>query len=53
VRERASEPGQGGLEQFHSLSVMETTDGLGTHETQYFADPFPAPPGRAALAEPS
>ena len=23
-----------------------------THETQYFADPFPAPPGRAALAEP-
>jgi hypothetical protein len=25
---------------------------LVTHETQYFADPFPAPPGRSALAEP-
>jgi hypothetical protein len=35
-----------------SLSVMEITDGLVTHETQYFADPFPAPPGRAELAEP-
>jgi hypothetical protein len=23
-----------------------------THETQYFADPFPAAPNRAALAEP-
>jgi hypothetical protein len=36
----------------YSLSVMELTDGLVTHETQYFADPFPAPPERAALAEP-
>jgi SnoaL-like domain len=36
----------------HSLSVMEVTDGLVTHETQYFADPFPAAPRRAALAEP-
>jgi hypothetical protein len=36
----------------YSLSVMEITDGLVTHETQYFADPFPAPAGRAALAEP-
>jgi hypothetical protein len=36
----------------HSVSVMEITDGLVTHETQYFADPFPAPSGRAALAEP-
>ena len=36
----------------HSLSVMEFTDGLVTHETQYFADPFEAAPGRAALAEP-
>jgi hypothetical protein len=36
----------------HSLSVMEISDGLVTHETQYFADPFPAPSGRAALAEP-
>lgn len=34
-----------------SLSVMEIADGLVTHETQYFADPFPAPRGRAALAE--
>jgi hypothetical protein len=31
---------------------MEIADGLVTHETQYFADPFAAPPGRAALAEP-
>ena len=37
----------------YSLSVMELEDGLVTHETQYFADPFPAPPGRAALAEPN
>ena len=36
----------------NSISIMEITDGLVTHETQYFADPFPAPPGRAALAEP-
>jgi hypothetical protein len=36
----------------HSVSVMEITDGLVTHETQYFADPFPAAPSRAALAEP-
>ena len=36
----------------YSLSVMEIADGLVTHETQYFADPFDASPGRAALAEP-
>jgi hypothetical protein len=36
----------------HSLSVMEMSDGLVTHETQYFADPFPAAPSRAELAEP-
>jgi SnoaL-like protein len=36
----------------HSISVMEIADGLVTHETQYFADPFAAPPERAALAEP-
>jgi ketosteroid isomerase-like protein len=36
----------------HSVSVMEIADGLVIHETQYFADPFPAPPDRAALAEP-
>jgi hypothetical protein len=36
----------------YSLSVMEFTDDLVTHETQYFADPFQASPRRAALAEP-
>ncbi len=36
----------------YSVSVMEITGGLATHETQYFADPFPASPARAALAEP-
>ena len=36
----------------YSLSVMEITDGLVKHETQYFANPFPAAPARAALAEP-
>ncbi len=36
----------------YSLSIMEIRDGLVTHETQYFADPFNAPPDRAALAEP-
>jgi hypothetical protein len=35
----------------HSISIMQLSDGLVTHETQYFADPFPAPAGRAALAE--
>lgn len=35
----------------HSLSVMEMHDGVVTHETQYFADPFDAAPSRAALAE--
>ena len=35
-----------------SVSIMEFTDGLVTHETQYFADPFQAPAWRAALAEP-
>jgi hypothetical protein len=39
-------------ERFRGRCVMEITDGLVTHETQYFADPFYAPPGRAALAEP-
>jgi SnoaL-like domain len=36
----------------YSVSVMQFSDGLVTHETQYFADPFDAAPGRAALAEP-
>ena len=35
----------------HSVSVMEFAGGLVVHETQYFADPFAAPPDRAALAE--
>src|SRR5882757_5852270 len=36
----------------HSVSIMEFVDGFVAHETQYFADPFPAPASRAALAEP-
>jgi hypothetical protein len=36
----------------YSVSIMEITDGFVTHETQYFADPFPAPAARAKLAEP-
>ena len=36
----------------YSVSIMEFADGLVTHETQYFADPFQAPSWRAALAEP-
>ena len=35
-----------------AVSVMEFTDALVTHETQYFADPFQAPAWRAVLAEP-
>jgi hypothetical protein len=35
-----------------SVSVMEITGGFVSHETQFFADPFDAAPGRAALAEP-
>src|SRR5580693_10552712 len=35
----------------YSVSIMEFADDLVTHETQYFADPFPAPSSRAALAE--
>jgi hypothetical protein len=34
------------------LSDLELTGDLVTHETQYFADPFPAPASLAALAEP-
>ena len=36
----------------YSLSIMGITDRLVTHETQYFADPFPAASRRAAIAEP-
>ena len=35
----------------YSVSIMEFIDDLVAHETQYFADPFPAPSSRAALAE--
>jgi hypothetical protein len=35
----------------HSISIMEFTGDHVTHETQYFADPFPAAPSRAELAE--
>jgi hypothetical protein len=35
----------------NTVSIMEFTDGFVTHETQYFADPFPPTPSRAALAE--
>ena len=34
-----------------SVSVMELTGGLVTHETQYFAAPFEAPSSRAAIAQ--
>ena len=37
----------------HSVSIMEFAHGFVAHETQYFADPFPAAPGRASLAEPA
>jgi ketosteroid isomerase-like protein len=36
----------------HSVSIMEFADQRVVHETQYFADPFPAAPSRAALTEP-
>jgi hypothetical protein len=36
----------------YSVSVMEFADEKVVHETQYFADPFPAPAWRTALAEP-
>jgi hypothetical protein len=36
----------------YAVSVMQYTEGLVTHETQYFADGFEAPSWRAELAEP-
>jgi hypothetical protein len=36
----------------HSVSVMQFEHDQVAHETQYFADPFAAPTGRAHLAEP-
>lgn len=35
-----------------AVSIMEFTDDLVAHETQYFADPFQAPAWRAGLSEP-
>ncbi|HEY0813282.1 MAG TPA: nuclear transport factor 2 family protein [Pseudonocardia sp.] len=35
----------------YSVSIMEFSHEQVVHETQYFADPFPAPASRAALAE--
>jgi SnoaL-like protein len=35
----------------YSVSIMEFTDNKVTHETQYFADPFPAPAYRASLTD--
>jgi hypothetical protein len=37
----------------HSVSIMEFVRGFVVHETQYFADPFPAAPWRASLTEPA
>jgi hypothetical protein len=37
----------------YSVSVMEFAGDEVVRETQYFADPFPAPEWRAALAEPT
>jgi hypothetical protein len=36
----------------YSISTMEFLSDKVAHETQYFADPFVAPPWRLALAEP-
>ena len=35
----------------YSVSIMEFADDQVAHETQYFADPFPAPASRASIAE--
>src|ERR1700689_470386 len=35
----------------YSVSIMEFAGDEVAHETQYFADPFPAPVSRAAIAE--
>ena len=35
----------------YSVSIMEFTDDLVTHETQYFGDPFQPGPSRAHLVE--
>jgi SnoaL-like domain len=33
----------------HTVSIMEFTNGLVAHETQYFADPFQPPASRTSL----
>jgi ketosteroid isomerase-like protein len=33
----------------HAISIMELAGGLVAYETQYFAEPFAAPPERASL----
>jgi hypothetical protein len=35
----------------YTVSIMEFTDDKVAHETQYFADPFPAPAFRSQLVE--
>jgi hypothetical protein len=35
----------------YSVSVMEFVEGVVARETQFFADPFPAPESRGALAQ--
>jgi hypothetical protein len=35
----------------YTVSIMEFRDGKVSHETQYFADPFDAPPWRAQWVE--
>jgi hypothetical protein len=34
---------------FYTVSIMEFRDGKVVHETQYFAEPFPAPAWRSDL----
>jgi hypothetical protein len=38
-------------ERVYTVSIMEFRDGKVSHETQYFADPFNAPPWRAQWVE--
>ena len=48
---RASERGDTDVPTY-LVSIMESAHEHVVHETQFFADPFQAPAGRAALAEP-
>ncbi len=38
---------------FQTVSIMEFKDGKVIHETQYFAEPFPAPADRRQWVEPA